>query len=158
MDHSLPLEAALAPSENSNDDQKNYVLGIALWLRDLFCNHLNLYQCALRQRLDCNGGTCRIWFRKELGIDCIHVGKVVHVGQEHRCLDDTAQRQSCFFQYGLDVGERLAGLLFDASFCKHPCCRVDGNLSGGIYEISHLNGLAVWADGGRCLFGADIYG
>lgn len=83
-------------------------------------NDFNLNQCPFRQSLDSNGRPCRVWLREKLCIDRIHIGKVIHVGHEYRCLHHMTHRQTCLLQDSLHVEQRLAGLFLDTSLCKSP--------------------------------------
>ena len=74
-------------------------------------DELNLDLCVLRQARDLNRGTSRAGtFGEERGIDGVHGGKVIHVGEEDGCLHDVCHRAAGGFKNCLAVGERLLRL------------------------------------------------
>ena len=84
-----------------------------------FCDNLDFHQGALRQGLDGHSRTGGIRLSEEFRIDGVHIGEVVHIGQEYRRLHNVSHCETCLFKNRLDVGERLACLFFNASCYKN---------------------------------------
>ena len=94
-----------------------------------FCDNLDFHQGALRQGLDGHSRTGGIRLSEELRIDGVHICEVVHIGQKYRRLHNVSHCETSLFKNCLDVGERLARLLFDASLYKNSSSGIDGNLT-----------------------------
>ena len=115
---------------------------------------LDFDETVLRQRLHCNSRARRESPRELLLIDRIHRSEVAHIGEETRGLDDLIDGEACFGEDGVDVAECLFGLCRDA-FGELARRRINPELARCEEHISDTDGLAIRADGSRCLGGSN---
>ena len=71
-------------------------------------DHFNLDQAALRQLRNLYAGPGRFVIAEEIGINPVHRGKIRHVFQKNRRLDDVFLMKSGFFQNRMDILQRLS--------------------------------------------------
>ena len=110
----------------------------------------NFDACAFRQRLHRHGGASGEGSGEEIGIDFVHAGKIVHVGEENGGFDDVSHAESDAFKNVLNVEERLAGEVANVALGELSGGGVNGKLPGDIDRVAGLDGLAVRTDGSGC--------
>ena len=112
------------------------------------CNRLDLDQRACRQCRDLDGRARRRLACECLAVDGIDTAKIRHVLKKNRRLDDLVQRAAGRAQDGLQVGQDLADLGFDA-LDELAGARVNADLAGGEDELAGLDALRIRSERGR---------
>lgn len=110
-------------------------------------NRIDFDHGAGGQAGDGEGGSSRGLAGEELGVDRVHGGEVVHRAQEHRALDHSVHGAPGGLDDVLHVGERLTGLLGDASLHDPPV--LHRQTATHIHESVCPDRLAVGTDGRR---------
>jgi hypothetical protein len=102
---------------------------------------LNLNGHALWQLMNCHTAPCRL-MSKMLQIDLIHLGKILHIYQEHIDLDHFFDTRACFLEDGIDVGNAGGCFLRNAPFNQGSRC-VRWDLARDIDLMDCFDGLGL---------------
>ena len=86
---------------------------------------------------------------KEPAIDLIHLNKIVHIRQKHRCLYNVVETRPRRFQYLPEVLKYLFSLLADHIGDELTRLRINRYLAGAKYHAPCLDRLRIGADGPR---------
>ena len=113
---------------------------------------------ALGQRADLHRAARGTIALKIFGVHGVHRGERAHVGEENGGLDHVAERAARTGENGLEVSERLLGLLLHAAGDERAGRGIERDLAGDEYEAVGLNGLRIGTDGaGRRSGGNDSF-
>jgi hypothetical protein len=116
-------------------------------------NGLNLDVNALGKSLDSNAAASRL-VGEPLLVLGVHIGKVVHVGQEDIDLDDLGDVGASGLNNGLEVLAALSSLLADSALDEGQI-RGDGDLARAVDGRWGLDGLRVGSQSGRGIGGGN---
>jgi hypothetical protein len=96
----------------------------------------------------------RVRRREALGKDFVHRGKVGHVGEQERQLDDVVERPTRCLGHRLQVGDYLPRLRLEP-VAEIAGRRVEADLPGQIHGVTRADCLRVRTDRGGGVAGLD---
>ena len=118
-----------------------------------FGDEFDLDEGAFGQVLDGERATSGVGGREVLGVDLVHRVEIGDVAQEYGGLDHVVEVEALALQDGAGILQALVGLLLNAALGEGSGLGDDGQLARNEYDVTGADGLAVGANGSRCLVG-----
>ena len=101
------------------------------------------------------GGSDRAFGGEGFGVERVHRCEVGHVLEEDGGLYDVGEVKTGGGQDGFEILEDAGGLGLNSTGNEFACGRVEGNLAGGVQDVTDTDGLGIRSDGGWCVSGSD---
>ena len=112
-------------------------------------DRVDLHPRVFRQARHLHGRARGERLREIGGVDLVHRGEIVHVGEKDRRADHVGEGQAAGFQQRADVVEHTPRLRRDVAVDHLPCRRIERDLPGHEQHLSGAHGRRVRADGLR---------